>query len=174
MIHSIGSLVAAPFLYVPDLGPVGHADTYFPRSVTEDMKALNFLGFLPDDSTPTLTSTGTQSGDMNAEAGAWDPDFRAAVAKFQTARGLTVDSWIGPQTRTGLGVAVAIKNANPATPPAPLPAVIPVVPGGVPAKPAVLPGVQPASASAADDTLMYVGIGVGVLALAGLAWFALK
>ena len=51
---------------------------------------------------------------------------------------------------------------------------VPVNPGGVPAQPAVIPGVHPVSAHEADDTLMYVGIGVGALALGGLAWYALK
>lgn len=170
---SIASLVAAPFAYVPDMRPVGHASTYFPRDVTEDMKALNFLGFLPDAVTPTLTSTGTQAGDIAQHAGGFDDVFRGAVGRFQTAAGITADTWIGPQTRTALVAAVARHNLDP-QPPRVLPPSVPVNPGGVPAQPAVIPGVHPASAHDADDTLMYVGIGAGVLALGGLAWYALK
>jgi hypothetical protein len=167
--------ISAPFLYVPDLAPVGSKSTYFPRSVDRDAMALNFLQFMSDSALDDLTSSmGSQSADMNNEAGAWDPAFRASVTRFQVAKGLTADSWIGPQTRTALAAAVAFKNANPGTLPSPLPQVVPVIPGQVPAKPAVLPGVTPASAKTEDDTLMYLGIGAGVLALGGLAWYALK
>jgi hypothetical protein len=52
--------------------------------------------------------------------------------------------------------------------------VIPVNPGGVPAKPAVLPGVTPGDAPPEDNTMTYVAVGVGALALAGLGWLLLK
>jgi LPXTG-motif cell wall-anchored protein len=171
--------IAAPFLYVPDLAPVGHASTYFPRSVSEDARALNFTGFLDDASLASLfPSTGNQADDIDQTAGAWDADFRAAVTRFQAAKGLTVDSWIGPQTRTALAVAVAARNAQgvPSFPvPSLPPAIIPVNPGGVPAKPAVLPGITPGvPAGKKDETTTYVALGVGALALGALGYFFLK
>jgi hypothetical protein len=180
-IGMIGSMGApgGPLVYVPDLAPVGSKDSYFPRSVEQDARALVFLGFLSDlEDANRAESTGSQGGDMANEAGAWDPSFRGAVTRFQSTQGITADSWIGPQTRTFLARAVAVKNANPGALPIPAPpgTVPPVLvqPGGVPAKPAVLPGVRPASSSSSDDTMMYVGIGAGVLVLGGLAWYALK
>lgn len=173
-IGRVGTLV-----YVPDLGPVGSKSSYFPRDVEHDAEALNFLEFLSDVADANrMPSTGSQGGDMAQEAGAWDPSFRSAVTRFQASKGLTTDSWIGPNTRTALAAAVAFRNVNPGQLPAPpSPGTVPPIlvnPGGVPAKPAVLPGVQPASAKTGDDTMMYVGLGVGGLALAGLAWYALK
>lgn len=173
MLQHIGSIVTAPFIYTPSLASVGHASAYFPGDVTEDMKALNFLGFLPDAAFPTLTSTGSQGGDEAQSAGAWDPAFRGAMGRAQTALGITADTWIGPQSRGALAQAVARHNLDPRPTPV-LPPSVPVTPGGVPAQPAVIPGVHPASAQATDDTLLYVGAGVGALGVAGLLWWALK
>ncbi len=173
--YSMGNIVTAPFDYHPNLGPVGHAATYYPGSIAQDVQALNFLDFLSDSAMPEVEdTTGGAAGDADAEKGAWSPVFRASISRFQAAHQLTADSWVGPQTRTALAAAVAFQNANPGALPPPTPAIINVVPGGVPAKPAILPGVQPAAAGAADDTLMYVGIGAGVLALGAAAWYALK
>lgn len=181
-IRGLGGIgqIPAPFLYVPNLAPVGHAALYFPGDVSQDARALNFLGFLDDASLASLfPSTGNQADDIDQVSGAWDGDFRAAVTRFQAAKGLVVDSWIGPNTRTALGIAVAQKNASgiPSLPVAPLPpTVIPVNPGGVPVnpnKPNVLPGVTPAAAKS-DETLTYVAVGVGVLALGFLGYELLK
>ncbi len=175
--EEIGSIGAVPFVYVPDLAPVGHADSYFPRSVEQDAAALNFLGFLANvDDANRASSTGSQRGDMNDEAGAWDPNFRAAIASFQDSRGLTVDSWVGPQTRTALLAAVTAANAKGLgggfVPPIPPPAVpLPVVPGNVPVKPGATP---PPGTTEEDNTLMYVAIGVAVLAAGGLGWWVLS
>jgi hypothetical protein len=177
-VRRIGSLGApATLVYVPDLAPVGSKATYFPRSVEQDAAALNFLGFLSDVADANrMSSTGSQSGDMSNEAGAWDPDFRSAVGRFQASAGITADTWIGPQTRTTIAAAVARKNAsgvNPVPPPPPG-KIIPVVPGEVPAKPAALPGLQPVAAKEGSDTTTYLAIGGGVLLLGGLAYYALK
>jgi len=174
-IGRVGTLV-----YVPDLGPVGSKSSYFPRDVEHDAEALSFLEFLSDVADANRRqSTGSKGGDQAQVAGAWDPSFRSAVTRFQASKGLTVDSWIGPQTRTALAAAVVFRNLNPGRLPAPpSPGTVPPVfvdPGGVPAKPAVLPGVQPASAKTDDDqTMMYVGLAAGGLVLAGLTWYALK
>jgi len=175
-----GSIGATTLLYVPDLAPVGSKAAYFPRDVEQDAAALVFLGFLSDAADANRNvSRGSQAEDINNEGGAWDPAFRAAITRFQTSKGITADSWVGPQTRTQLAGAVAFKNANPgALPPPPPPGVlppVPVKPGAVPANPAVLPGVRPVSAGDEDDsTMLYVGLGAGALVLAGLAWYALK
>lgn len=177
--QTFGAIGAPPLLYVPDLRPVGSGAAYFPRDVEQDAAALVFLQFLSNVADANREqSTGSQGGDMANSAGAWDPAFRSAVTRFQVAKGLTADSWIGPQTRTALAAAVAFQNANPgALPPPPSPGTVPPVlvnPGKVPAQPAVLPGVTPVNAKTTDDTMMYVGIGAGVLALGALAWYALK
>lgn len=170
--------IAGPLVYIPDLLPVGSGSAYFPRSVEGDAQALNFLGFLSDaDEAIRRASEGSQGADMGDEAGAWDTNFRSAITRFQASKGLTVDSWVGPQTRTALAAAVAAKNAGTPIPPPPPPGVlppIPVNPGTVPALPAVLPGVTPAPSSASgDSTTTFVAVGAGVLILGGLAWYAL-
>lgn len=172
---SIGGF-AAPFSYVPSLAPVGSGSAYFPGSVANDAAALNYLGYLSDGAFAGLSpSTGTQSGDMNQAAGAWDSAFRGAVGVFQAASGITADTWVGPQTRTALLGAVTLKNANPGSLPN-IPSVpVPVAPGGVPALPAVLPGVTPASSTtSSDDTTTYLLAGAGVLVVGALAWYALS
>jgi peptidoglycan hydrolase-like protein with peptidoglycan-binding domain len=179
MSFSMG-VINAPLIYVPDLFPVGSKSAYFPRDVSQDARALNFLGFLSDNDLNDLTpSMGSQSADMNNEAGAWDPLFRGGITRFQAAMGLTVDSWVGPQTRTALAANVARKNANPgALPPPPVnpSQPIPVTPGGVPAQPAAIPGVTPASTGGAAglSTVEMVGIGAAALALGGLAYYAMR
>jgi len=178
--QTFGSMGApTTLLYVPDLAPVGSKAAYFPRDVEQDAAALVFLGFLSDAADANRqVSDGSQGADMANEGGAWDPAFRSAVTRFQSSKGLTADSWIGPQTRGALATAVAFKNANPGIlPPPPPPGVlppVPVKPGAVPANPAVLPGVRPVAAGEEDQTMLYVGLGVGALLLAGVAWYALK
>lgn len=171
-IGAIGQ-VPTPFNYVPDLAPVGTGPAYFPRDIGEDAKALNFLGFMSDDDfAQGNESTGTQKGDIAESVGAWDPKFRAAVTRYEAARQLKVDSFIGPQVRTSLKKDVDAKNAA-GVPPAPVPplpaVVIPVDPGGVPGGSAPLPGIAESS-----DALLYVGVGSGVVALLGLAYWALR
>lgn len=166
--------VAGPLAYVPDLRPVGSQSAYFPRDVENDAEALGYLGFLSDAANDDrMPSVGTQAGDMNNPSGAWDPAFRGAVTRFQVAAKLTNDGWIGPQTRTALAAAVLAKNAGQPIPKPPGGSV-PIAPGAVPAKPAEIPGVHPASASTGLDTTTMVGIGVGVLVLGGVAWYALS
>ncbi len=189
-IGGLGDIGGAPFVYIPDLAPVGSGNAYFPRSVEADAAALNFLGFLPSDSqlsAPRQPSQGSQAADMADNSGAWDPEFRGAVkagavTRFQASdptSGLVIDSWIGPATRTAIAFQVQIANANglgggvvPVLPPA----VIPVVPGNVPVAPNAppIPGVTPvpAAASSSDETLTYVAIGAGVLAVGGILWWA--
>ncbi len=184
-IGGLGDIGGTPFVYIPDLAPVGSKASYFPRDVEQDAGALNFLGFLSDvDDANRFTSTGTQSGDMAQEAGAWDPGFKGGVTRFQAAKGLTVDGWIGPNTRTALALAVTQANAKglgggpvPTLPPA----IIPVIPGDVPQKPnpTPLPGITPAKtgpggAAAEDETMTYVAIGAAVLALGAIGWWALS
>lgn len=166
--------IAAPFLYVPDLLPVGNGASYFPRDVIEDAKALNFLGFLDDAAFAAGSgSLGSQQADIANETGAWDPGFRAAVTRYEAARDLKVDSFIGPQVRTTLAKDVLAKNAA-GLPPVPVPklpdVIIPIDPGGVPGGNKPVPGVQPK----ADETLLFVGIGGGILALLGVGYLVLK
>lgn len=163
---------AGPFNYSPNLSSVGSGASYFPGDVEQDAAALNYLGFLSDvaDANRNI-SRGSQGADISNQGGAWDPEFRGAVTRFQAANGLASDSWVGPKTRAALGVAVIKKNAGI------LPVIpkldVPVNPGGVPALPGKLPGVQPASTSDGEDnTLLYVGGAVGVVALGALAWWA--
>ena len=164
--------IAAPFFYVPDLMPVGSKTSYFPRDTVNDAKALNFLGFMSDGALDDHASLGSQSQDMSNETGAWDPAFRAAITRFQASAGLTVDSWVGPNTRTALAKAVALKNAGTPIPVAP--GVIPVNPGGVPGGSVPVPGATPVSdRTGGDDTLTYVLIGGGVLAVLGAGWYLL-
>jgi len=173
----IGAMGAASQIaYVPDLAPVGSGASYFPRDVEQDAKALNFLGFLSDvDDANRFTSNGNQSEDIQNQSGAWDPAFRAAVTRAQAALRLTVDSWIGPQTRTALAAAVATKNASGFNPPLPSPGVIiPVAPGKVPVPPDSPAPPGTVVVAKKDDTLMWVGIGAGVLAVGGLAYYAIK
>jgi len=180
-IGGLGDISGAPFAYVPDLAPVGSGSAYFPRDVERDAAALNFLGFMSDvDDANRAISKGSQAADIAASAGGFDPAFRAAVTRFQASAGLTIDSWIGPKTRAGLLQAVASANLRglgggpvPTLPPA----ILPVNPGGVPVKPGPLPGIKPASAGTdadGDETTTYLAIGAGVLALAGLGWWALR
>lgn len=99
--------------YIPDLAPVGSAaaGNYFPRSVTEDAKALRFLG-LPAGNPGGGVS---QASDMKQKAGAWNPTFQAALRSFQSSafgksKGLVADGWIGPSSRQALFEAVELKN----------------------------------------------------------------
>lgn len=128
--------------YSPSASSVGSGSAYFPGDVSQDAAALNYTGFLPDQFFYTLKpSTGSQSGDMNGQAGAWDPAFRQAVRDFQMSAGVTADGWIGPATRTRLKLAVETKNAMsapnapPFIPPAPSPVVVPPVAPSSPTAP---------------------------------------
>lgn len=171
---SIGGF-SAPFSYSPNLAPVGSGSAYFPGDVSADAAALNYLGYLADaDYAQISPSTGTQSGDMNNSAGAWDPSFRGAIANFQNASGITADTWVGPQTRTALLGAVTLKNANPGVTPNIPSTPVPVTPGSVPALPTPVPGTVPASATSSEDTTTYLLAGAAIIAVAGLAYYALS
>lgn len=105
----------AVLMYVPDVAPVGSAaaGNYFPRSVTEDAKALRFLGLNAGNPGGGVS----QQSDLQSKSGAWNPTFQAAVKAFQASpfgksKGLTADGWIGPNTRTALLAAVETKNAE--------------------------------------------------------------
>jgi hypothetical protein len=149
-VGGMAALWTPPLSYTPSLTAVGSGSAYWPGDVTADAQALNVLGYLTDTdpywvsggNTAVHPSTGSQAGDMAASAGAWDPNFQAALKLAQAAEGATVDGWIGPQSRGDLANAVAAwnqanaPNAPPQpvspTPPAPNvppPAVIPVLPG---------------------------------------------
>ncbi|NBU16711.1 MAG: peptidoglycan-binding protein, partial [Actinobacteria bacterium] len=154
--------------------PVGSKSSYFPRSVTEDAIALTFLGF--DAGTPGGGIS--QQADMNSGTGAWDPTFRAAVTAFQQKNGLTVDGWIGPQTRKMIKQRVDEKNAStpnlpaPPTPPAPIPPPSPS--NQVPVNPAVPGQPQPATGFAALSTPAKIGIVAGAVALLGGGYYLLR
>lgn len=97
--------------YIPDLAPVGSGASYFPRSVSEDAKALRFLGLAAGNPGGGVS----QAEDMRTKTGAWNVTFQQAVKAFQASpfgktQGLTVDGWVGPNTRKALGAAVASKN----------------------------------------------------------------
>lgn len=178
----VGDIGAVPFVYIPDLAPVGSKSSYFPRDVERDAAALVFLRFLSDlDDANRMMSQGSQAADMNNESGAWDPFFKGGVTRFQAAKGLTVDGWIGPNTRTAIALAVTQANAaglgGGPVPPLP-PAIIPVIPGAVPQKPNATPppGIIPANTKtdAEDETMTYLAIGAAVLAVGGLGWWALS
>lgn len=164
--------------YTPDLAPVGSKSTYFPRSVDGDAVALTFLGY--DAGFPG--GGVSQSNDMNKGVGAWDPVFRAAVSKFQSDNGLTVDGWIGPATRTKIKERVDQKNAKGGIPSPPVPLNVPIPPPSpsnqVPVNPAVPGQPQPQPGALAKvsalSTGAKVGIGVGALALIGGLWWAFK
>lgn len=153
----LGAVDAAPLVYVPNLLPVGSGASYNPGPIGADAHALNFLGFIPDALLPQIPDTsGNVAQDQALETGAFNKVFRQAVTDFQqTAGGLTVDGFIGPKTRTALGLAVAAKNAQgvPTAPPF-TPPVVPGVPGVPPnlpvpggmLPPVPNPNVQPAAA----------------------------
>lgn len=120
---------------------------------------------------------------------AFDPKFRAAVSEFQrdvSPSAGPVDGLIGPNTRTIIASELAARRAagqpfGPPAPPAP-PFVLPpsVIPQPVPpqlpapATPAPSSPLQPAKTKEDDDAMLYVGVGVGVLALFGLAYYATR
>lgn len=196
----MGALWTPPLAYTPDLSAVGSGSAYFPGDVTGDAEALNVLGYLTDTdpywqsgtNQAVHPSTGSQAGDMAAAAGAWDPNFQAAVTRAEAAYGLTQDGWIGPQSRTALVQGVAAWNTanSPIAPPQPVsptppapnvtpPAVIPTpVPGG-----GLLPPVPEPSSNGGGGTdvgpggiigwfeglttIEKVGLGVGALAVVG-------
>ena len=190
----LGDMAMAGLNYSPSFSDVGHGSAYWPGDVSADAAALNYIGFLPDVYAAQLNpSTGSQQGDMNGAAGAWDPNFRQAVTDFQDSAGLTADGWIGPNTRRALAVAVQAKNASdsPIAPPyipppvAPAPGIPNVIPNITPPQPAgppvlplpAVPGAspaQPASAHGETDWALYGGIAAGGAVLLGLAWWALK
>lgn len=107
---------ALPILsYVPNLAPVGHGSdgTYWPGDVRQDWVALRFLGYQVNGGPiPDPGGGVSQAADSAAGAGAWNPTFQAVVKAFQGDNGLTVDGWIGPQTRQKLGDLVGAKNAQ--------------------------------------------------------------
>lgn len=156
-------------LYTPNLSSVGSGSSYFPGSTTEDAKALAYVGFYPEVASHVI-STGSQQGDMANEAGAWDPDFRTAVGRFQSAFGLTVDGWIGPNTRRKLAEVVAAKSAADPLPAPPVPVPTPIVPPS----PSPTPTPTPGPVAKKDNTMLYAGLGVGGVALLGLGYWALK
>lgn len=182
--------ITAPLFYVPNLAAVGSegAGTYYPGDVSQDAIALAFLGFLAESELAAIGMTrGSRAADMPAQVAGFAPRFKQAVGAFQgSAAGQAggagvVDTRIGPNTRKALATAVAAENARrlagglppPPPPPAPGPLVVP--PPGVLPAPVTPPGVTPASTKDKDDdTLTYVAVGGGVLALAAIAYFALR
>lgn len=177
-------------VYAADLAPVGSGASYYPRDTMRDAEALAFLGLLSEQELSEHVGTlGSAAKDMGAGQGAWNPDFQRAIRVFQGRTGgrLTVDGWVGPKTRTVMVEAVTLENARraagklpavPVAPPAiPTPALPPpgVIPTPVsPPAPAAPGKLAPVAAQEDDDTLLYVGAGVAVLALLGLGWYALS
>jgi len=103
-----------PFTYLPNLGPVGSQaqGNYNPNPVDQDAAALNFLGYNagnPGSESTRYTTLVSTPG----KGGAWNTQFQAAVRAFQQANpGLTVDGWIGPNTRKVILARVTEKNAQ--------------------------------------------------------------
>jgi hypothetical protein len=173
--------------YTPNLAPSGNGPAYYPGSIGDDADALGYLGFLK---TAVPETMGNAQADMAQGTGAWNVDFREALAAFQTVAKQRygyagkIDGWVGPMTRNSLGIAVLEKNASespvnppfvpPVVPPAPgVPPFVPPSPAVVPPPLVVPPAVKPASTSGDDNTTLYIAGGVGALALLGLAWWAL-
>lgn len=173
-------------LYTPSTASVGSGSTYWPGDVSSDAEALNYIGYTTG---PVKPSTGSQQGDMAAQSGAWDGNFKEAVKTFQIDHLLTPDGWIGPKTRAAIGLAVAAKNASesPIQPPIP-PSPAPPFPGLPIPPPAVIPGLSPpmipqpgggggpapSHASPEPNYLLYGGVAVGALALVAGAYYLLK
>jgi len=90
----------------------GSGSSYNPGDTAQDALALNYLGYFPDQLVASHVGTsGSVSADQANSTGAWDPDFQTAVRDFQAATGLSVDGWIGNQTRAKLLAMVNAKNA---------------------------------------------------------------
>jgi hypothetical protein len=181
----MGAVDAAPLLYVPNLADTGHGAAYNPGTILADAHALNFLGFIPDALMSSIVDTTGRGGqaDLAAGVGAFSPLFKQAVTDFQqTSGGLTVDGFIGANTRAALGAAVAAKNAQtaPVAPPFPVPG-LPPVPGvppviptpGLPPVPVPPGGLQPA-AQTTDGGLPIVPIVLGVAVLGVAAYLLLS
>lgn len=183
---TLGSL-PDQMVYVADLAPVGSGASYYPRDTMRDAEALAFLGILSEEELSQHVGTlGSAAKDMGAGQGAWNPDFQRALRVFQGRTGgrLTIDGWIGPKSRTVMVEAVTQENARRAAGrlPVPVPPAIPapqlpppgVLPTPVSPSPAAPGGLAPVAAKDEDDTLVYVGVGVAVLALLGLGYYALS
>lgn len=186
-IAALAAAVIGPLAYNPPTGPVGSKAAYWPESrpngadTSEDAEALAYTGYMPDSDLERMrNSRGSQQQDMATNSGAWDPGFRAAVSRFQAAKGLTVDSWIGPQTRRTLKAAVDAKNATAPNDPPPPPPPVPVVPNPgqvpVPVPPIMPPDVKPKKTVEEDEdnTLLYVGGAAAAVVLGGLLYWAFR
>lgn len=156
--------------YVPSAADAGRGSSYWPGDTSGDAKALNYLGFFPDVYLEAhVGTTGSQAGDMGQNAGAWDPAFRQAVSDFQAVTsGLTVDGWIGPNTRRKLGEAVAKKNAT-ESPIAP-----PFVPGVIDPVSPVPPAVKPQPKQDDGGGFPWLLAALGVAVVGGGAYYLLK
>lgn len=160
---AMGALIGqlAGLSYSPNLNDVGHGSAYSPGSIADDARALNFLGFLPDALLSEIPDSFGQGGlrDQAAGVGAFHPIFRQSVTDFQQIHGgLTVDGFIGPNTRRAIKQDVDAKNqrepAAPASPP----------PGGG-------GGLTPVISSAgSSSTLLVAGIAAAVAAAGYAAW----
>lgn len=184
---AMGAVDNPPLIYTPNLNDVGHGASYNPGPISADAHALNFLGFITDNGMNDVQETsGSVPTDMAQGLGAFGAVFRQGVTQFQQTNGITVDGFIGPQTRSILATQVATHNALvvpvtppnilPPVPPAPnLPVPVPVnpiPPGVLPTPPG--PGPAPAPQSQGMSPMMIGGLVVGGLALLGLGYWALS
>jgi len=113
LMGGMGSIYAGmgALAYTP-VQATGSGSSYNPGDTSQDALALNYLGYYPDQLVVAHVGTsGSVAADQAASTGAWDPDFQTAVRDFQQATGLSVDGWIGNQTRAKLLALVNAKNA---------------------------------------------------------------
>lgn len=165
--------------YTPSLASTGSGAAYWPGDTSQDAQALAFLGFMtPAAAAAHVGTSGSQAADMSRATGAWSPPFKAAVLAFQQSKGLAADGWIGVNTRTGLGVAVAAKNATespiapPFVPPPPTPGPPSPLPAVVPPSPSPELGSGPKPQGMVDKFMamplwQQIAIGAGALAVVG-------
>lgn len=121
--YTVGDFVAAPYRYNQVAGGPAPAPTPAPGPATPASMPTLHLGAKGPavaDLQRRLANAGFSPGPVDGNFG---PQTQAAVRRFQAARGLTVDGWVGPQTWGALlGTAAAAPTAPAAPPPGATPA----------------------------------------------------